>query len=193
MSIPVNEIATLLQSGQATMTPETAAIAAETGVPFAFPASPGAVPQFTAALDAAGGTVMPAPAAGLSGAQAQQQSNTEFNQYLANNGGAAAEQAAGISAPASTAPNSGAPAFSWLDPFPWLKSEGLNILLIIVGVITIIIVVTALFRGAADSSPVRYTRDNARAAIGAAKAAQKTGSELLGGAESAATDLAVVA
>ena len=188
MSIPTNEIAALLQSGQASMTPETAAIAAETGVPFAFPAAPGAVPQFTAALDAAGGTVM--PAAGLSGAQAQQQSNTEFNQYLANNGGAAAEQAAGISAPASTAPTSGAPAFSWLDPFPWLKAEGLNILLIIVGVITIIIVVTALFRGAAESNPVRYTRENARAAGAAAK---KAGTTLLGGAESAATDLAVVA
>ncbi len=188
MSIPASEIAALLQSGQATMTPETAAIAAETGVPFAFPASPGAVPQFTAALDAAGGTVM--PTAGLSGVQAQQQSNTEFNQYLANNGGAAAEQAAGISAPASTAPNSGAPAFSWLDPFPWLKSEGLNILLIIVGVVTIIIVVTALFRGAADSSPVRYTRDNARAAGNIAK---KAGATLLDGAESVTTDLAVVA
>ncbi len=190
MSIPASEIAALLQSGQATMTPETAAIAAETGVPFAFPAAPGAVPQFTAALDAVGGTVMPAPTAGLSGAQAQQQSNTEFNQYLANNGGAAAEQAAGIAAPTSTAPTSGTPAFSWLDPFPWLKAEGLNILLIIIGVITIIIVVTALFRGSADSNPVRYTRENARAAGDAAK---KAGSTLLGDAESAATDLAVVA
>ena len=190
MSIPANEIATLLQSGQATMSPATAAIAAETGVPFAFPAAPGAAQQFATALAAAGGTIMAAPSTGLTGAQAQQQSNTEFNQYLANNGGAAAEQAAGISAPASASPTSGAPAFSWLDPFPWLKAEGLNILLIIVGVITIIIVVTALFRGAADSEPVRYTRDNARAAGNAAK---KAGTTLLGGAESAATDLAVVA
>ena len=190
MSIPVNEIAALLSSGQATMTPKTAALAAETGVPFAFPATPGAAQQFTQAIDAAGGTILPSVAPGLSTAQSQQQSNTTYNEYLAQNGGAAAEQAAGISTPKSTAQNTTPSAFSWLDPWPWLKSEGLNILLIVIGAATVIIVVTALFRGAADSSPVRYTRDNARAAGNIAK---KAGATLLDGAESATTDLAVVA
>ena len=151
------------------MSPETAALAAESGVPFAFTATPNATESFTAALAANGGTIAPAAPQGLSTAQSQHQSNTIYNQFLANAGGAAAEQAAGISAPSATTPANTASSFSWLDPFPWLKSEGLNILLIVTGVITIIIVITALFRAANNSAPARYTRENTNAAIGAAK------------------------
>jgi len=190
VSIPANEIATLLSSGQATMTPETAALAAESGVPFAFPATPGAAQQFTQAIDAQGGTILPPVSPGLSTAQAQQQSDTTYNQYLAQNGGAAAEQAAGISTPNNTPSIASPSAFSWLDPWPWLKSEGLNILLIVIGAATVIIVVTALFRAAGDSAPVSYTRDNARAAVGAARKAKES---LAAAAASDATDLAVLA
>ena len=174
MSIPANEMTLLLQSGQAIMTPETAALAAESGVPFAFAATPNATQDFTAALAADGGSIAPATPQGLSSAQSQQQSNTIFNQFLANAGGAAAEQAAGISTPSTTAPANTGTSFSWLDPFPWLKSEGLNILLIVIGVITIIIVITALFRAANNSAPVRYTRENSKAALGAAKTVKES-------------------
>lgn len=172
------------------MTPETAALAAENGVPFAFPAAPGATQQFAQAIDAQGGTLLPMVTPGVAGAQAQQQSNTVYNEYLAQNGGAAAEQAAGIAAPSQTTSKTSPSAFSWLDPWPWLKSEGLNILLIVVGVVVVIIVVTALFRAANDSTPVNYTRDNARAAIGAARKAKES---LAASVASDATDLAALA
>ncbi len=189
MSIPANEIGALLQSGAATMTPATAAIAAENGVPFAFPATPGAPQAFAQAIDAQGGTILPpVTPAGISGTQAQQQSDALFNQYLSNNGGAQNEQNAGIAAPKPQTQS--ASAFSWLDPWPWLKSEGLNILLIIVGVVTVIIVVTALFRGAANSEPARYAKDNAGAALRAAKKAKES---VAASVASDATDLAVLA
>ena len=100
------------------MSPETAALAAESGVPFAFAATPNATENFTAALASNGGMIAPAASQGLSTAQSQQQSNTIYNQFLSNAGGAAAEQAAGISAPSTTTPANTAASFSWLDPFP---------------------------------------------------------------------------
>ena len=164
MSVPVDQIGSILASGQGTMTPQGAAVAAVEGTPFAFQATPGAVPSFQAALAAEGGGTQP-----LSGTAAETASNNVFNQYLAQNGGAQAEQAAGISAPAAQATASGTPSFSWLDPFPWLAAEGLNILLIVLGTVTVIIVLTALFRSASNSSAAGYVRENAAPSIAGAK------------------------
>ncbi len=174
MSVPVDQIGALLSSGQAIMTPQGAATAAMEGVPFAMPATPTAVTQFDTALQAqGGGAVYPTP--GTSTAASEAASNNVFNQYLTNIGGGAAEQAAGITTPAaSSAPatSNATPAFSWLDPFPWLASEGLNLLLIVLGVVTVIIVLTALFRQAGNSTPARYVGENARAAASAARGAK---------------------
>lgn len=54
------------------------------------------------------------------------------------------EQQAGLAAQAKAAQS--APSFSWLNPWPWLKYEGLNIALMAVGIIAIIIVFNSMFK-----------------------------------------------
>lgn len=56
------------------------------------------------------------------------------------------EQQAGLAAQAKAAES--APSFSWLDPWPWLKYEGLNIALMLVGIVAIIIVFNSMFKSA---------------------------------------------
>lgn len=174
MSVPLSEMAALLSSGQATMRPQDAALAAQQGTPFAFPATAANLAAFEGAM-APRGTVAPLTSSG-----AQAASNTIYNQYLLNAGGGAALQKAGLSVPASGTPRPSASAFSWLDPWPWVKAEALNGILIALGVTTVIIIVGAIFRQATQSTPALYVRGSAQTLTQGARAAKSVGSRVAG-------------
>ena len=53
---------------------------------------------------------------------------------------------------ASSAQTQGCPAFSITDPIPWFQCEGLNLLLMFIGVAGIIIVFSSMFKGEAMSA-----------------------------------------
>lgn len=131
----------------------------------------------------------PTDSSGLSTPAAQSASNALYNQYLANASGGSALQAAGITPPASAAPASSTPTFSWLDPWAWFKAEALNGILIVLGVITVIIVIGAIFRQATRSAPARYVGGSVQT-IGQGAAAAKSGVSKVAEAVGSAAEVA---
>ncbi len=136
MSVPLDQLAALFSSGQATMTPQDAAANAQIGAPFAFPSNPANLTQFEASM-APTGDVIPIASGSAPGTTSASAATTgsannagptygpngSFSEnlghgiYLSQNqsGQVGVEKSANA---AKQAANTKA-FFSWLDPSTW--------------------------------------------------------------------------